>query len=83
MVLDSGCLSYYRKQSDTRPAGVILLATVLKVEGQDDVTKKENSFCVETPERTFYFYGTTESHREKWVFCSKAARKNAPRRSRL
>ena len=65
VILNADQISYYKKQGDAKPAGVIPLETVTLVEGRDD--KKKNSFLLTTQLRDYYFYATSEEHREKWI----------------
>ena len=68
IMLTADNISYFRKQSDSRPAGIISLASIISiVEDTDDITKKANSFGINTNTRRFYFYATTPLHREQWV----------------
>merc|ERR1712137_1303054 len=61
-------LLYYKKSSDTKEAGKILLADVINISCDvEEITEKENSFVVLIQNRDYYFYTQSPQERDKFV----------------
>ena len=67
VALDEQNLCYYRKQQDSKPAGIIALASVIAVNPASDITKKPFSMAVSTADRIFYFYAISAEQRDQWI----------------
>lgn len=67
---DAQNVYYYRSNNDYRRnkyAGKISLSDVRSAKEADDVTKKSNSFIVNTPDRMWYFYAKDANEKKKWL----------------
>ncbi|CAI8043468.1 Dual adapter for phosphotyrosine and 3-phosphotyrosine and 3-phosphoinositide [Geodia barretti] len=66
-VLKDKNLSYYTKDTDTRPLRVIDLSQATSISCSDEYEEKANLFKIVLPWRTFYLQALTETLRREWV----------------
>jgi len=70
-VLTKDVLYYFDRENSTEPKGIIPLKDYLKCKGMDGdayaVTRKENSFYLQTPYRTFKFFAKDWRTSEYWA----------------
>jgi len=69
-VLHPASLSYYKKppkKNIGKVKGVIELSNVVSVTQADSITRKLNSFQVDTPDRTYWFQSMTTDECEAWI----------------
>eukprot|EP01113_Clastostelium_recurvatum_P050528 TRINITY_DN958_c0_g1_i1.p1 TRINITY_DN958_c0_g1~~TRINITY_DN958_c0_g1_i1.p1 ORF type:complete len:471 (-),score=106.88 TRINITY_DN958_c0_g1_i1:139-1551(-) len=72
MVLKGGAV-YYSKSQSSSELGIIPLHAVSDVCISQKKKNKKHCFEVVTPERTFYLCGSSDSDRDSWMECVKAA----------
>ncbi|RAL36930.1 unnamed protein product [Cuscuta campestris] len=69
-VLKQGKLFWFKESSitrESRPRGVIPVATCLTVKGAEDVVNKQFAFELSTSSLTMYFIADSEKEKEDWI----------------
>jgi len=72
-VLRNDALSYFKKEGDAEPIGVISLLSTGIIKSADR-KKKLNTFEVPTPSRTFFLCAENEADRQSWLESINAAK---------